>query len=160
MRENAVAYALGALGAVPFVALTPQCARALRLDAVSGADGRARMQIAYGGSILSFLGGVHWGLALSGGAVNAAVGANAVATRYAWSVTPSLLAAAACGMTSEVAACGTLIGGLGACAGIDTMYEMRGGYPKWMMPMRYALTAVAAASLSATAFRDVGDERA
>lgn len=159
MAQNVVPHALGALGAIPFVALTPQCARALGLDAVSAPDARARAQIAYGGSILSFLGGIHWGLALRGGAMNGAVGANAAATRYAWSVTPSLLAAAACGMTSEVAACGTLIGGLGACAGIDTMYAMRGGYPKWMMPMRFALTAVAAASLGATAFRNVGEER-
>ena len=57
------AHVMGALGAVPFVGLTPQARDALGLRAVASGETCARAQIAYGATILSFLGGIHWGLA-------------------------------------------------------------------------------------------------
>ena len=97
------AHALGALGAVPFVGLTPQARDALGLRAVASGETCARAQIAYGATILSFLGGIHWGLA----AVKHTVVKHwnptpaQLAARYAWSVTPSLLAWAALSAPSE-----------------------------------------------------------
>ncbi|ABO99794.1 predicted protein [Ostreococcus lucimarinus CCE9901] len=149
------AHVMGALGAVPFVGLTPQARDALGLRAVASGETCARAQIAYGATILSFLGGIHWGLA----AVKHTVVKHwnptpaQLTARYAWSVTPSLLAWAALSAPSEVAACGTLMGGLLACAGVDTVYARAGGYPRWLLPMRYGLTAAATLSLAATAFR-------
>ena len=149
------AHVMGALGAVPFVGLTPQARDALGLRAVASGETCARAQIAYGATILSFLGGIHWGLA----AVKHTVVKHwnptpaQLTARYAWSVTPSLLAWAALSAPSEVAACGTLMGGLLACAGVDTVYARAGGYPRSLLPMRYGLTAAATLSLAATAFR-------
>jgi hypothetical protein len=91
-----MAYALGALGAVPFLALSPPgFAHVQRAAAdvgvalpVSAADA-PRLQIAYGASILTFLGAPHWGLAMTN---FGAAGPVANVVRYAWGVTPSLLA--------------------------------------------------------------------
>ncbi|CEG01817.1 Protein of unknown function DUF3429 [Ostreococcus tauri] len=159
MSSAIAPHALGVLGAVPFVALTPDVSRRLPgLRAVFEPKTVARAQIAYGASVLSFLGGIHWGYAMN--CQRASMTPAQMATRYAWGVAPSLLAwqAMAVTPTSEVAACGTLIGGLAMAAGVDTLYAIGGGYPKWMMPTRYALTATACASLVATAFRGVNDD--
>lgn len=56
---------LGLAGALPFLVLSPPVAQALRIflpmDVVANA---AMFQAAYGGCIVSFLGAVHWGLAM------------------------------------------------------------------------------------------------
>ena len=48
------------------------------------------LQVGYGATILSFLGGVHWGLAMTnvGGTLAAQMGEQ----RYLWSVLPCLMA--------------------------------------------------------------------
>jgi Protein of unknown function (DUF3429) len=50
-------------GVIPFIALSPPIAAVLPLpaDVVQHA---ALLQLGYGATILSFLGGVHWGIAL------------------------------------------------------------------------------------------------
>ena len=70
--------------------LAPFAAAALALWVTEGSVQRlaAVSLLAYGGAILSFLGGIHWGLA-------SALGASAAGQRLAWSVLPSLWAAAA-----------------------------------------------------------------
>ena len=157
MAMHPAPYALGVLGAVPFVGLTPQARRALGYESVVTPETTARLQIGYGASILSFLGGIHWGLGAIGHSVVRDLPPTPaqLTTRYAWSVTPSLLAWQASLMSSEIMACGTLIGGLLTCAGVDTAYAKAGGYPKWLIPLRYGLTAAATMSLAATAFRGV-----
>lgn len=47
-------------------------------------------QIGYGATILSFLGGVHWGLAMTN--VGGQLGTRMVDQRYMWSVLPCLMA--------------------------------------------------------------------
>ena len=56
--------ARGDPGVIPFIAFSPAVAAALPLpaDLVQNA---ALLQLGYGASIASFLGGVHWGMAMS-----------------------------------------------------------------------------------------------
>ena len=125
MAMHPAPYALGVLGAVPFVGLTPQARRALGYESVVTPETTARLQIGYGASILSFLGGIHWGLGAIGHSVVRDLPPTPaqLTTRYAWSVTPSLLAWQASLMFSQLAQ-GTLIGGL-TCAGVDTPTRRR-----------------------------------
>ena len=141
---------LGAAGAIPFVCTTPQVRELLGYSRLVSSEDTARAQITYGATILSFLGGIHWGLA----AVkhNNPTSGQLVA-RYSWAVTPSLLAWPALLMPEQLA-CGTLIGGLLSAAAVDTRYAASGGFPRWMLPLRYALTATACTSLLATGFRE------
>ena len=103
MAMHPAPYALGVLGAVPFVGLTPQARRALGYESVVTPETTARLQIEYGASILSFLGGIHWGLGAIGHSVVRDLPPTPaqLTTRYAWSVTPSLLAWQASLMSSE-----------------------------------------------------------
>jgi len=70
--------------------LLPFAAAALALWVTEGSVQQLAVVslLAYGGAILSFLGGIHWGLAST-------LGASAVGRRLAWSVLPSLWAALA-----------------------------------------------------------------
>jgi hypothetical protein len=80
----AVAAWLGYGGLLPFAVA------ALALWLTEGGVQRfaAVAMLAYGGAILSFLGGIQWGL-------GSTLGASAVGRRLAWSVLPSLWAATA-----------------------------------------------------------------
>ena len=53
-------------GAIPFIALSPPIAQALPLLPAGLVANAALLQLGYGASIASFLGGVHWGMAMSG----------------------------------------------------------------------------------------------
>lgn len=114
-------------------------------------DVAAKANVAYGASILSFLGGMHWSLAAVKHGVNEG-NARALNARYAWSVVPALVAWPAL-MMPERAACATIGAGLIACAAADTAWSAKGAFPRWMLPLRYALTGVGVASLAATAMR-------
>ena len=110
-----VALALGAAGALPFLALAPQVEPHVPLLPRFVRDNAAALQVGYGAAIASFLGGIHWGLAASGvvwqrrggggggggggrgtssfAAPSAAAACSrATAARYLWSVVPCLLA--------------------------------------------------------------------
>ena len=148
-------WVLGPLGAVPFVALTPQAreyAMRYRVPFVLNAERTAHAQVAYGAVILSFLGGMHWSLAGTKYG-NPALSPRALGARYTWSVIPSLIAWPAL-LMPEQAACTTVASGLAAACAVDTKYAAQGAFPRWMLPLRYALTATGMASLMATAMRD------
>lgn len=56
---------LGFGGLIPFWALSPAIASWLPFELFGGTHETGTLQLAYGASILSFLGGVHWGLAMT-----------------------------------------------------------------------------------------------
>jgi len=92
--------------------------------------------LAYGASIASFLGAIHWGLAMQHGA-NGRVA-------YLWGVTPSLIAWTALLLPTPWGLL-LLAGLLLLCFGVDRtrypLYQLQG----WL-PMRLRLTAVACSS--------------
>lgn len=66
--------------------------------------------------------------------------------RFAWSVTPALVAwpALMLPLPFQLAA---VAGALGAALGVDSAYASRGLMPRWLMPLRFVLTGTAALSL-------------
>ena len=124
---------LGAAGLLPFAA-----APVLMLRAGHFSADLLHAQLAYGACILSFLGGVRWGLTLPDGAPQPPDWANL--TR---SVTPSLVAWA--GLLTPPAAGGLLlIGGLGLAGYWDLVLV---GYPAWFKALRFCLSVGAILSL-------------
>ena len=119
------------------------------------------LQVGYGVSIASFLGGVHGGFAAAGH--GGAAGARAAGDRYLWSVTPCLVAWPAValdpGPGALVAACT-----LGLAAAVDAGFARKGLLPPWYMSLRIPLTAGACAGLALTAgaalAADAADARA
>lgn len=93
-------------------------------------------QLAYAMVILSFLGGVHWGVALLSNILPEDISRRALS----WGVTPSL-----------IAWCATLFSGFGfavmmagfiAALQVDKQLYAAYGMPDWMIPMRKRLTTV------------------
>ena len=129
---------LGYGGLIPFVAL------ALAVCLLDPAD-RARSfsaLLGYGATILSFLGAIHWGLAMrevSGQPTGWLV----------WGVTPSLLAWVAL-LLNPAAGLWLIAAGLWACFLVDRMVYPKFGARAWL-PMRLVLTMVASLSCIAGA---------
>lgn len=98
----------------------------------------ATAQLAYGASILSFLGGVRWGLTLPLGSTQSPNWSN-----LSYSVLPSLIAWVGL-ISSQNIGFLTIIGGL-AFAGYMDMAMW--GYPAWFKGLRFCLTLVAILSL-------------
>lgn len=124
---------LGMAGAVPFVVL----ALVGFMDGAAGILARL-MLLGYAVAILSFMGGVHWGLAMARGEAKMA--------RLGPSVAPALVAWA-----------GFLVGGrpglwilAAAFAGLlayDLSEVRRGAAPGWYPRLRWPLTAIVVISL-------------
>ena len=59
-------------GVIPFIALAPPIAAAIPFAPADLVANAALLQLGYGASILSFLGGVHWAMAMAeyGGALS------------------------------------------------------------------------------------------
>lgn len=130
------ALVLGLSGVIPFLA--PPLYMGMTGSFVASL---AYSQVAYGAVILSFVGAVRWGMALSD---NEVVRPNWINLGY--SVTPSLIAWVALMMPTALSL-STLILGLGGAAYMDiTMY----GYPAWFKAMRFLLTMTAILSLWTT----------
>ena len=84
---------LPAAGALPFWVFSPAVAPLLPLDLLlepSMLASTGLLQVGYGATILSFLGGVHWGLAMTN--VGGTAAAKMCEQRYLWSVLPCLMA--------------------------------------------------------------------
>ena len=94
----------------------------------------------YGASIVSFLGGIHWGI----GFRNAARMHNAPLFNFGWGVVPSLLAWIAVTMPAY-AGLPLLAVILGLCYAVDRKTYPEAGLQEWL-PMRKHLTLVAALS--------------
>jgi len=125
--------ALGLAGVIPFCA-----APAYMINNGLFCPLLANYHMAYGAVILSFLGGVRWGMAVEGRSI--------LPTWYhfTWSVTPSLIGWSALCMPSVTAGYLTLVGGLGSACYLDLV---EAGYPQWFKGLRIVLTTVAITSL-------------
>ena len=133
-----VAVVLGALGLVPFVSLTAVATVAdasLRATAITAI-------VAYGAVILSFLGGIQWGLAVRHGAAH---GPNA---GLLWiGVTPSLAGWLALLQPSPMVGAAMLAVCFAAVLVIDVWLSRRGHAPVWYPRLRMPLTIVVAICL-------------
>jgi hypothetical protein len=121
---------LGGLGAVPFISLagmTPFITGPLRLLVVQAL-------VAYGATILSFLGGVHWGLAI-GSRDGADPGR--LPARAAW-------AALLCPQTAGLF---ILALSIAAMLWVDVRATQSGDAPPWYPKLRIPLTSMVVASL-------------
>lgn len=127
-----LALALGHAGLLPFVA----GAALVWLVQGEALPFAAQALSAYAALIVSFLGGIHWGLALRQ--------PKPAAPLLAWGVAPSLLAWAAVMMP---ASSGLVLNGalLLLCWAVDRVLYRREGVSAWLT-LRFRLSAVAAAS--------------
>ncbi len=99
-------------------------------------------QLVYGALILSFLGGVHWGVALMAGERRW--------PRYAWSVLPALIGWTCHAFQHH----GTLIllCGFGVAWSIDRLSPLAEDLPVWYQHLRAILSVGAMGGLAATIF--------
>ena len=130
------ARALGLAGLVPF--WVAALAVVLAEGEVEAAALRA--QVAYGAVILTFLGGVHWGLALRAPHETSWA-------RLGWGVTPSLLGWIALLMAPRPALA-LLAASLAAALFVDLRSLGAGVSAAWYLPLRRLLTAAAVASIA------------
>ena len=139
-QNKRLAHALGYAGLLPFFLLM----LGVWFADSSWLNDFVRGQLAYGIVILSFLGGIHWGTAMT----NASLSLLDTKKALVWGVTPSLIAWSA-----------TLFGGLGfavlmagfaAAFVVDKRMFVRYGMPEWLIPLRGRLTVAVVVMLMAT----------
>ena len=117
---------LGLAGLIPFAGLSA----ALAFAPSSAPDDAVRILVLYAAVILSFMGGVHWGLALR----------QAPGTSFAASVVPSLMAWAAAGFLDSRTALITMATGFLVLLAYDIKVVRASGAPEWYRPLRIGLT--------------------
>lgn len=127
--------ALGAAGLIPFVA-SAAGVYASPIHAALFIKGL----LFYGATILAFLGGVHWGVAVTDD--------KAPAHLYVSGVLPQLLGFGAL-LAPPLAGLSLLAAGLMAMLVTDLFYMRAKRLPRWFLKLRLVLTFGAAASLCA-----------
>ena len=133
---------LGYGGLLPFVGL----ALATLLDPQrSGAW--QQLSLNYGAVILSFVGALHWGFAMSAPAMSE----RKRSVCFAWSVMPALLAWLAL-LLDPLSAGALLAAGFAAHYVQDWRLVSHAGLPAWYLPLRLRLSVVAALSLLGSSF--------
>ncbi len=140
--ENPVAFPrtvawLGYGGLIPFLVLTP----ASLLDHHHGAVWSDALY-AYGAIILSFIGALHWGLAMS----LPELSERQRSAWFAWSVVPALIAWPAVLFSPPLAA-PLLVVGFIAHYLQDRRLARQATLPGWYLPLRLRLSCVAVISL-------------
>lgn len=130
---------LGYGGLLPFLVLTP----ASLLDHHHGALWSDALY-AYGAIILSFVGALHWGLAMS----LPELSERQRSARFAWSVMPALLAWPAVLFSPPLAA-PLLVSGFVAHYLQDRRLARQATLPGWYLPLRLRLSGVACLCLVA-----------
>ena len=142
---------LGGLGAVPFVAL----ATALHLLDDTSFPQYAFALATYGAVILSFLGGIHWGMAIaapksnsSALAANATMGkaADTLGRHLGLSVVPSLVGWGALFLLTPMALV-VLALAFAMMLWFDLRASQNGEAPSWYPKLRWPLTLTVVASL-------------
>ena len=129
---------LGGFGALPFVALL-----AVTVFGPAGWTGWAAQVLAlYGAVILSFLGGIQWGLAIARASTSDA----RLGRRLATSVVPSLIGWAALLLPLQVGLY-VLAAAFALVLYLDAQASIKGEAPIWYPKLRLPLTAVVMASL-------------
>ena len=134
-----IAQWLGYGGLLPFVGLA---GAALWLGPLESTRITAAL-LAYGASILSFMGAIHWGLAMGGGAAPDS-------KLLLWGVVPSLVAWVAL-LLGTATGLWLVVLGLWACFAVDRTVYPRFGLRSWL-PMRLVLTLVATLACALTAW--------
>jgi len=137
MQDKApiIAVILGWGGVIPFVA----AALAFHFGPPLAAIYALHAGTIYGAVIITFIGAVHWGLALTRGDGQ---------IWYVWSVIPSLLMAVVL-FVAPAFRPPLLLAGLALVWGVDFLATRKAVLPLWYMRLRHGLTAVAGASLLA-----------
>lgn len=131
---------LGYGGLLPFLLL----ATVSMLDPAHGTFWRDAL-CAYGAVILSFVGALHWGLAMSLPNMTEQQRSRS----FIWSVLPALLAWLALLVSSRLAA-PILVFGFVAHFLMDQRLKSRAALPGWYIPLRLKLTSIASLSLLST----------
>ena len=138
-QPSRIAQWLGYGGLLPFVGLA---GAALWLGPLESTRITAAL-LAYGASILSFMGAIHWGLAMGGGAAPDS-------KLLLWGVVPSLVAWVAL-LLGTAPGLWLVVLGLWACFAVDRTVYPRFGLRSWL-PMRLVLTLVATLACALTAW--------
>ncbi|MDX1709527.1 MAG: DUF3429 domain-containing protein [Rhodovibrionaceae bacterium] len=141
---------LGFAGLLPFVATALAAWHPEPLVIVYAIN----LQLFYGACILSFLGAVHWGLALAGAGSQGDPRAAMTFNRLGWSVVPALLAWATLAMDPLVGLVGQIVGFAGMFFG-DLAAVRRGYAPGWYLALRRPLTVIVILSLGSSLMRAI-----
>ena len=136
MSTPPAALCLGFAGAIPFLSLA-----AMSISAPAYMDIIVKAQCAYGATILSFLGAIHWGFALAEDS-----GLTLNWSTLGYSVTPSLVAAVALLLKPTYGLMTLSVGLLYALAS-DLATA---GFPLWYYALRKSLSMLAVSSLLVT----------
>ena len=134
------ALALGVAGVIPFVGMAAGSFAADPREAVFAINAG----LIYGAVILSFLGGVHWGRALAGDAVEPSW------KRLGWGVTPSVIAWGAAFLTDAVLAIVLYVAGFALAFFVDIRAARAGLFPPWYGTLRKILSIAVLACLLVT----------
>lgn len=140
--DQQLANRLGFFGLVPFVFLTLAC----WIVHPDWLGYFIKGQLSYGIAILSFLGGLHWGLALLSGPRPA----GEIKQSLLWGVTPSIIAW--CSMTMISMGIGFLVQIIGFVVAyqVDKRLYARYELPAWFLVLRLRLTRVVVSALALT----------
>ena len=130
---------LGYGGLVPFAICAAAAHGGTPILATYGLIGAAN----YGAVILSFVGAIHWGLAMQD---------DRHVYWFSWSVTPALLAWAAVSVLDVRLSMLALVPAFTLAWSVDRQAFQRGLLPAWYMRLRHILTAGAVVGLLFTAF--------
>jgi hypothetical protein len=137
---------LGYGGLIPFVVLAP----ASLLDHHHGWTWSDALY-AYGAIILSFVGALHWGFAMTAQGLDAGRRVRCLV----WSVVPALIAWPAL-LLAPAGAAALLVFGFVAHYLQDRRLARGMDFPGWYLPLRLRLTAVACLSMILGAFVPLG----
>ncbi|MEC5218390.1 hypothetical protein RCH09_003359 [Actimicrobium sp. GrIS 1.19] len=136
-----LAHLLGVAGLVPFVLLSVAC-WIVHPDWLGLV---VRGQLSYGIAILSFLGGIHWGAALTCSMLTIGQTKRALI----WGVTPALIALVAAKIVLGLGFAVMVVGFIAAYQIDKRLYHWY-SIPEWFIRLRYQLTCVVIAALGLT----------
>ncbi len=137
---------LGYGGLLPFLFLAPAS-----LLAGHHAPMLSDALFAYGAIILSFVGALHWGFAMT----LSGLSERQRTASFVWSVIPALLAWPAILLTPPLSGL-LLIPGFVAHYWQDRRLNATASLPAWYLPLRFRLTVVACLCLAAGSFAHYG----
>jgi len=135
-----LAHQLGVIGLIPFVFLSLIC----WIAHPDWLPGFVYAQSAYGIAILSFLGGIHWGVALTLPEMNSVQ----IQRALIWGVVPSMIAC--CSKLHVGLGFFVLMFGFIAAYQIDKRLYVTYQMPDWFLVLRRRLTIVVVAALAVT----------
>lgn len=103
--------------------------------------------VSYGAVILSFVGAIHWGIAM----VSHELGPRGANRRFMWSVVPSLMGWIATLLPPQMSVW-LLVAGFALHYWQDHLLQTHTKLPRWYLPLRRRLSVVACLSLLAASW--------